>query len=128
MKKGEVLAIALTLMATVGTVVAIFAAEYFMNSQQYTVDLLAREPDKGNWYPREITVPFGEEVRIRIRNVETVTHGFAMPDFDIEVSKISPGQVEIVTFTADKKGTFPFMCTVWCSDRHMEMNGTLIVE
>lgn len=34
----------------------------------------------------------------------------------------------VVSFTADKKGVFPFMSTVWCSDENMQMIGEIIVE
>jgi heme/copper-type cytochrome/quinol oxidase subunit 2 len=36
--------------------------------------------------------------------------------------------VETITFTPDKVGQFPFFCTVWCSPRHEEMCGVLVVE
>ncbi len=128
MKRRELIAIILVLFSTVGVVLGILGIEKYRRGKLYTVELLAREPDNGNWYPREIRVPYGEEVRLYIRNVETVSHGFALPDFDIAVKEIKAGEVSVVNFTPDKKGKFPFMCTVWCSDRHMEMNGEFIVE
>ena len=121
-------ALILIIFSTVGVVLGILGIEKYRRSKLYTVELLAREPDNGNWYPREITVPFGKEVSLYIRNVETVSHGFALPEFDIAVKEIKAGEVAVVAFTPDKKGRFPFMCTVWCSDRHLEMNGELIVE
>ena len=85
------------------------------------VELVARAPDNGNWYPKQIRVPLGKEVRLLICNIETVTHGFALPDFKVAVNEIKAGNVKVVKFTPEKRGTFPFMCTVWCFDRHMEM-------
>ena len=128
MKKNEIIAVALFILATVGTILGIFGIEKYRRAALFTVELIAREPDNGNWYPRKITVPVGKEVRILIRNIETVTHGFAIPEFKVAAGKIKGGEVKVVTFTPDKKGTFPFMCTVWCSDRHMDMSGELIVE
>ncbi len=128
MKRRELIAIILLLFSTVGVVLGIVGVEHIRRSKLYTVELLAREPDHGNWYPREITVPLGQEVTLYIRNVETVSHGFALPEFDVAVKEIKAGEVAVVTFTPDKKGQFPFICTVWCSDRHMEMTGELIVE
>lgn len=126
--RNEVIGIILMLLSTVGIVLGVFGIEKYRRSQSYTVELLAREPDKGNWYPRKITIPLDKEVTILIRNVETVSHGFALPDFDVAVKEIKAGEVAVVKFTPDKKGTFPFMCTVWCSDRHIEMRGELIVQ
>ncbi len=128
MKKNEIIAVTLMFLATIGTVIGIFGIEKIRRSRLYTVELIARAPDTGNWYPRQIRVPVGKEVRIRIRNIETVSHGFALPDFSIAADEIKAGEVKVVRFTPEKKGTFPFMCTVWCSDRHMEMAGELIVE
>ena len=128
MKKNELAAAALVFLATIGTVLGIFGFENFRKSRLYTVELIARAPDNGNWYPRKITVPFGKKVKILIRNIETVTHGFALPDFDVAVKEIKAGEVVVVEFTPDKKGAFPFMCTVWCSDQHMNMTGEIVVE
>mgnify|MGYP001578564063 CR=1 FL=1 len=128
MKKNEFLAIVLVFFSTVGTLLGILAFEKFRQTKFFTVQLIARAPEHGNWYPRKITVPFGKEVKILIRNIETVTHGFAIPDFNVAVKEIKAGEAKTVKFTPDKKGKFAFMCTVWCSERHMDMTGELIVE
>ncbi len=128
MKRRETIAVILVLLATVGTIAGIYGIESYRRSKLYTVELLARSPLNGNWYPRQIRLRLGEEVRILIRNVETVSHGFALPAFNVGVAEIRAGEVAVVQFTPDKKGTFPFMCTVWCSNEHMEMNGEVIVE
>ena len=129
MKKiNETLAVTLMLLATIGTIIGVFAIEKYRRSKLYTVELLARSPLNGNWYPRKFTVPVGKEVAIYIRNVETVSHGFALPDFNVEAREIKAGEVEVVKFTPDKKGTFPFMCTVWCSNEHLHMSGEITVE
>jgi len=128
MKKNELVAVILFLLATVGTVLGILAFEKIRGAQFFNVELAARSPLNGNWYPRKITLPYGKEVRIRIRNIETVSHGFALPDFDVSAREIKAGEVVVVKFLADKKGTFPFFCTVWCSNEHMQMSGELIVE
>ena len=102
--------------------------EKYRRSKVYTVELTARTTEHGNWYPKRITVPSGKETRILIRNIDTVTHGFALPDFGIVVKEIKAGNVAVVKLTPEKKGVFPFMCTVWCSNRHLEMTGELVVE
>ncbi len=128
MKRSEVIAVVLIILASVGTIAGIFAIEKYRRSRLFTVELTARAPENGNWYPRTITVPAGKEVRLMIRNIETVTHGFAIPDLEVAIDEIKAGNVKTVRFTPEKPGTYPFMCTVWCSDRHMQMTGNLVVE
>lgn len=128
MQKRESIAIILVLLATVGTILGVFGFEKYRR-QEFSVVLIARAPEHGNWYPSKIKVPYGkEEVKILIRNIDTVTHGFAIPALNIALEEIKGGEVKVVKFTPDKKGVFPFMCTVWCSERHLEMQGELIVE
>ncbi len=128
MKRNEIIAIIFFILASIGTVLIILGAEHYRRTTYYTVELTARAPDNGNWYPRQIKIPYGEDVKILIRNIETVTHGFALPDFNISIPEIKAGEVQSVQFKANKKGNFLFMCTVWCSMRHMEMSGELVVE
>jgi len=138
-KNKERIAVALMILATVVTIVSVFAIENFKRKQFYTVELIARSPLNGNWisrgkdgiwHPRKIYVPYGKEVKLYIRNIETVSHGFALPDFNLDppINEIKAGEVVIVKFMADKKGAFPFFCTVWCSNEHMHMSGEIVVE
>ncbi len=128
MKRNEVIAIVFMILATLGTVIGIFSIEKFRKNASFNVELIARSPDNGNWYPRKFSVPYGKEVKILIRNIETVSHGFAIPDFQVAVKEIKAGEAVVVKFTPDKKGTFPFICTVWCSDEHLHMTGEIVVE
>lgn len=128
MKRNEIIAVTLMILVTIGAIFGIFAVEKYRRSKLFTVELIARAPDKGNWYPDRVVVPYGEEVKILIRNVETVSHGFAIPAFNVAVNEIKAGEVAVVKFIADKKGTFKFVCTVWCSLRHLEMTGEIVVE
>jgi heme/copper-type cytochrome/quinol oxidase subunit 2 len=123
----ETIAVILIILATVGTVFGVIGVEKYRRSKYYTVELIARAPEHGNWDPGKITVPLGKESKILIRNIDTVSHGFALPDFSVAVKEIKAGNVAVVQLTPDKKGVFPFMCTVWCSERHIEMTGQLIV-
>lgn len=128
MKINEKIAVILVLLATIGTVFGVPAIENFRRSRSYTVELIARSPLNGNWYPRKIRLAYGREVKILIRNIETVTHGFAIPDLNVAVKEIKAGEVAVARFTPNKRGAFPFMCTVWCSDEHLHMTGEIIVE
>ncbi len=128
MDRKELLAVALVVLATVGAITFIFGAERYRRGSSFTAELVARAPEKGGWQPRTLSVPYGEHVRLYIRNADTVSHGFALPDFNVAVKEIKAGHVEVVEFVADRNGTFPFMCTVWCSARHLEMTGAITVE
>ncbi|MFQ6113973.1 MAG: cupredoxin domain-containing protein [bacterium] len=127
MRKQEFVAILLLLICSIVTVLAVFAYESF-RKQQNTVELLAQAPDKGNWSPRIIKVEKDKKITLVIRNVDVVTHGFYLPAFDVMVREIKAGEVEKITFVPDITGEYPFYCSVWCSDYHMQMRGKLIVK
>ena len=128
MHRKELIAVVLVIFATVGTILGVLGIEKYRRQKFFTVELIARAPEHGNWYPRKIRLAYGKEAKILIRNIETVTHGFAIPDLNVGVDQIKAGEVKVVKFTPDKKGTFPFMCTVWCSDEHLHMTGEIVVE
>lgn len=92
------------------------------------VELLARAPERGNWSPGTLEVATGREVTLVIRNVDIVTHGFYLPALGLSVSEIKAGDVMRLSFTPEVAGEFPFYCSMWCSDYHMQMRGTLIVR
>src|SRR3972149_410064 len=101
MNKSELIAIILVFFATVGTIFGVFAIEEYRRAKFYTIELTARSPENGNWLPLKVTVPYGKEARILIRNIETVSHGFAIPDFKVSAGEIKAGEVKIVKFTPD---------------------------
>lgn len=81
---------------------------------------------KWEFIPSTITVKQGQRVRLNIQSID-VTHGLAIPDFDISL-RLEPGTSASTEFIADKKGTFSFFCNVLCGEGHKDMRGTLIVE
>lgn len=76
--------------------------------------------------PSTITVNQGDAVELHITSID-VTHGFALPDFEIN-ERLEPGEDVHVEFVADKQGTFTFFCSVPCGSGHGGMSGQLIVE
>lgn len=76
--------------------------------------------------PSEVRVKQGETVKLKVKSVD-VTHGFSLPDFNID-EKLEPGKEVIVEFVANKKGAFTFFCSVLCGQGHKDMKGTLVVE
>ncbi len=76
--------------------------------------------------PEEITVKKGDTVRLTITSEDT-SHGFSLPDFDIN-EQIPSGKTVSIEFIADKSGEFTFRCSVFCGSGHGSMSGTLIVQ
>jgi len=80
--------------------------------------------------PTDFEVKEGDIVTIAITNIEQTTdelHGLGILDYNINVV-VDPGETKTVTFTAKKKGVFPYYCTNFCSALHQEMQGYLIVR
>ncbi|HIQ50419.1 MAG TPA: hypothetical protein EYH54_00435 [Nautiliaceae bacterium] len=78
------------------------------------------------WEPSEIRVPYGAKVRLII-TTRDVLHGIYIPDLGIKAD-IKPGEETVLEFEANKKGTFKFVCSVYCGIGHRDMVGTLIIE
>lgn len=124
----ETVATILVVLSTLGVIFSVYAMEKHRASRAYNVELIARSPEHGNWYPHSLTLPYGKPVRIMIRNIDTFSHGFAIPELDVVAGDIKAGTVELVEFTPRKRGTFTFYCTVWCSPYHPDMYGELTIK
>lgn len=127
-KIQERIAIVIFLLATVGIISGILITERVRRQRMGAVQLIARAPEYGNWYPRQVHAKVGEELTLMIRNIDTVSHGFALPEFNVAIPEIKAGEVKLISVRPDKRGTYTFFCTVWCSSRHMEMQGEFIVD
>lgn len=77
------------------------------------------------YYPEVIRVNPGDTVTVEFTSNDVV-HGLALDGYDVEMTA-DPGQVSRLTFTADKKGSFRFRCSVTCGDMHPFMIGKLQV-
>ncbi len=75
--------------------------------------------------PNRIMVKKGEKVRIIARSSD-VTHGFGLPDFNID-EQLPPNKDVTVEFTPDRAGQFEWRCTVYCGAGHKNMRGMLVV-
>ncbi len=116
----------LLLVCTVGPIVGGWLYERHLTSD-LTAEILARAPEKGNYSPQFLTVPVGEKVKLRVRNVDTVMHGFAIPALQVDAGEIKAGHAATVEFTPDTPGQYDYYCTVWCSEFHLQMRGVLEV-
>ena len=65
----------------------------------------------------------GDQVTIELTSMDVV-HGLYLDGYGLEVDA-DPGQIESLTFTADRSGTFRFRCSVTCGDLHPFMIGKL---
>jgi heme/copper-type cytochrome/quinol oxidase subunit 2 len=75
-----------------------------------------------------ITVKKGDVVVLKLKSSDVI-HGFSLKDEGIFVTDgIHPGKTILVTFKADKAGTFTFSCNAICGKYHENMQGTLIVK
>lgn len=75
--------------------------------------------------PREIEVPVGSEVTIYVTSAD-VQHGFKVQDTNVNM-QIVPGQVSKLTYTFDRVGEFPYICTEYCGIGHAAMFGVVRV-
>ena len=78
------------------------------------------------YVPDRIEVKRGETVVLQLTAPE-VPMGFNLPDLNLRTDVV-PGQVASVRFTADKVGSFTFLCDVFCGTGHEDMSGTLVVS
>lgn len=69
----------------------------------------------------------GVPVLVQITSLD-VPHGFSVPDFHVRADLVMPGKVTEVRFTPDKAGEFPYLCDVFCGDKHESVHGKFIVQ
>lgn len=77
-------------------------------------------------HPDTIEIPLGSVVEMRIANDGRTPHTFTIHEFDADTGVLQPGEERVVTFRADKAGTFETMCD---SPGHYQagMRGTIEV-
>ena len=74
----------------------------------------------------EITVNEGDTVRITLVN-QGGRHDWNLDEWGAKTKVLSEGEQDTVEFTANKKGTFEYYCSVG-SHRQMGMKGSFIVR
>lgn len=74
-----------------------------------------------------IHVHKGDRVVLKLKSSDVI-HGFSLKDLGIFLDDgILPGKVRLVSFVADRAGTFTFSCNAICGANHEKMQGTLVV-
>ncbi len=76
--------------------------------------------------PNTISVKKGDTVKITFKNADGM-HDFKIDEFGVATNKISGGQSDVVSFVADKSGSFEFYCSIG-KHRALGMKGTLVVK
>lgn len=76
--------------------------------------------------PKVITVKQGQKIKINFDSVDMM-HNFVIDELNIKTEPVKGGNKSVIEFTADKKGTFEFYCSVG-QHRQNGQVGTLIVE
>jgi len=98
--------------------------EFTVIAKQWQWDIT---DSSGNTFVNQIGgINKGDRVRLKIKSID-VTHGFSLPDFNIN-QQLSPNQEVTIEFVADKSGTFGFACSVFCGAGHGTMRGNLVVS
>jgi len=77
--------------------------------------------------PSVIEVNQGDRVRIIAKSLDE-PHGLAIPEFGVNLYLDEGGEEQVVEFIADKRGSFPFYCSVYCGGGHGAMRGQLVVN
>ncbi len=75
--------------------------------------------------PGEIHVNQGDLVTIELTSTDSV-HGLYVDGYGVSVTS-DPGKTGILSFTADRPGSFRFRCNVTCGAMHPFMIGKLVV-
>ncbi len=90
-----------------------------------TTHTLHLEASSFAFSPAILEVNPGDLVTIELTSTDVV-HGLYLDGYDLVVTA-DPGETAILTFTADKSGTFRFRCSVTCGALHPFMIGKLKV-
>ena len=113
----------LLLLATAGLVVAFAPLPVpVLASQERSFRIDARQ---FAYTPSELAVNPGDTVTIQLVSTDVV-HGLYIDGYDLSI-EADPGQNAMLTFTADKQGSFRFLCNVTCGAMHPFMIGKLTV-
>lgn len=75
--------------------------------------------------PAILKVNPGDRVTIELVATDVV-HGLSIDGYNLQ-TMADPGETAIISFTADRSGTFRFHCTVTCGNMHPFMTGKLEV-
>ncbi|HSG44266.1 MAG TPA: cupredoxin domain-containing protein [Anaerolineales bacterium] len=90
--------------------------------QERTLEIDARQYA---YSPSDIRVNQGDTITLHLVSTDVV-HGIYIDGYDLSF-EADPGQTAMLTFIADKPGSFRFRCNVTCGAMHPFMIGKLTV-
>ena len=100
----------------------------WMLGEVQAIDVLSLGQSHTPFEKPAIEVQKGDRVVLKIKSSDVI-HGFSLKDAGIIITDgIHPGKVVLVSFIADKVGTFTFSCNAICGKNHENMQGTLVVK
>ena len=82
--------------------------------------------------PSNFTVPVGTHVTLDINNSDTLTHGLAIPSFNLDTGPMKPNSTTVLTFTVNTAGNYtynepPADCGGGNCDAGQALNGFFVV-
>jgi len=120
----------IVLMMGISLVIALAACGSKTSTEPKSTDTAAATGQKvtikaTNWQfdQTEYRVKKGEPVTITLDNSQGA-HGAQIKDFNVNLDNSK----KTITFTPDKSGSFPIICSVMCGQGHANMKTTLVVE
>jgi heme/copper-type cytochrome/quinol oxidase subunit 2 len=148
--KSEIMALALVMLILSGVPAGIWVYDHHLWSRKIPANAkvftLSAHTDLG-WLPGRVRgfdvvrldkggsavskpvlrVNQGDTVVLKLTSSDVI-HGFSLKDYGIFIEDgIRPGKVTLVSFKADKAGTFTFSCNIICGDQHKKMQGVIEV-
>jgi len=81
---------------------------------------------KFEFNPETIELARGERVELTLTSLDR-KHGFKCKELNLE-GEVEPEKPLVVSFTADKTGTFEFKCSNFCGLGHYRMKGKIVVR
>jgi len=80
---------------------------------------------KFSFTPNVLTLKKGQPVVLELTTAD-VFMGFNVPELTLRAD-IVPGQVARLAFTPEKRGSFDFVCDIFCGEGHEKMSGKMRV-
>jgi mono/diheme cytochrome c family protein len=125
MKRLEIAAVVLAILAIVGVPTAALAYE---RSQRVPdeITVVARQVEHGGWSPSTIALQRGQLVRLRITSTDVV-HSLYIKELDLDSGPIYPGHWVRMEFRVQGDGELRIKCDIACGLEHTKMSAKLIV-
>lgn len=110
-------------------IVVQIAAAYYNASDP---DNLNGMNSPGTYYPNSFDVPLGDHVSLVITNTDNMTHGLAVPKFNLDTGLMRPNATVTLEFVAAPLGNITFYephadCGGGSCDSGQQYNGTITV-